>query len=51
MKQVDRRYLFVKNSSTTIDIVLLACIGINRLLLTNEQMHILLPCRWLYFIV
>ncbi len=51
MNQVDRHYLFVKNSSTTIDIVFLAYIGINRSLFTNEQMHeyIFLPCRWLFF--
>ncbi len=53
MNQVDRHYLFVKNSSTTIDIVFLAYIGINRSLFTNEQMHEyrFLPCRWLFFIV
>ena len=50
INQVGRHYLFVKNISTTIDIVFLAYIGINRSLFTNEQMHeyILLPCRWLF---
>lgn len=51
MNQVERHYLFNKNSSTTIDIVFLACIGINRSLFTNEEIqgYILLPCRWLFF--
>lgn len=39
MNQIDRRYLFVKNISTTIDIVSFACIGINRSLFANEQMY------------
>ena len=39
MKQIDRRYLFGKNISTTIDIVSFAYIGINRSLFTNEQMY------------